>query len=65
MKKAWQVTGLKQELSTFKILRRTFRVYYTSDETAKVLSIADEKGDVMFSIPFDKIFDDIKEDNGQ
>ena len=60
--KTWYVSGIVTSFQKGypQMMNKKFTVRYTDDELGKSLSIADEKSGVMFHIPFDKIFEEIR-----
>ena len=59
MTKVFEVDGLIIVEAGF--LPKKLVVRYSSDQIGKSLSIADDKEGVMFQVPFDEIYEKIKE----
>ena len=59
MRKTFKVDGIIFVEAV--MIKTKLVVRYTADEIGKSLSIADEHQGVMFQIPFDKIYEQIKE----
>lgn len=64
--KVWTVRGLQgtEEGGRKNIVKRKFEIYYTADGDFKTLSICDIRSNKMFTIPFDKIYEEITKNEG-
>lgn len=62
----WFVNGIVTSFQKGmpRMMKKKFCVRYTSDKIGKSLSIADEVSGVMFQIPFDELYKQIVENEG-